>query len=370
MRAQLPEFQRIDSAAWPRRNRDTSIFGDAVAIEGDVAVAGVAVVPWSPPDIAGAAFVYERRDGVWTEAARLDPAYTLGHQGFGARVAVDGGRVFVFGGLRENDRRALFRTYARDATGHWKLREEVALEAVATQIFDAAVCGDVAVVACPGLGRASVRILRRGEHGWVETQSIEAPEDGLSRSRVAELALDSGVFAAFWELPAGGAAVRVFRDTDGTFVEEASFETHLDAPCALGLDGAAILSAPRSAYGAASLRVGDAAGWPSDPAATWTPAARRGGPITTPAGWVRTADGDGDLFVAVGRDPPTIHIFQHRDDGWYHATLAPPSPYPAGRALINSAIDGRSVVMSRPSGDRGLWFFEITDDHLARATKL
>lgn len=66
-------------------------FGQALAVSGDVAVVGA-------PDMdggRGAAFVFTRAAGVWTEAARLQASDRSADDNFGAAVAIDGDRIVV-----------------------------------------------------------------------------------------------------------------------------------------------------------------------------------------------------------------------------------------------------------------------------------
>lgn len=66
-------------------------FGTAVALQGDTALVGV-------PDhmtANGAAYVYERSGGTWSERQKLQPSGGVAPYAFGAAVALDGDRLFV-----------------------------------------------------------------------------------------------------------------------------------------------------------------------------------------------------------------------------------------------------------------------------------
>ncbi len=75
-------------------------FGSAVAIEGDLAVVGC---PYDDDggENSGAAYVYVREDGVWTQRAKLTATPPAGGELFGCSVALSGERVIV--GAEGND---------------------------------------------------------------------------------------------------------------------------------------------------------------------------------------------------------------------------------------------------------------------------
>jgi hypothetical protein len=69
-------------------------FGLSLALKGDVAVFG-AIGADGQRDDAGAAYVFERRDGKWTQAARLTASGATTHQAFGSSVAVGDDTIVV-----------------------------------------------------------------------------------------------------------------------------------------------------------------------------------------------------------------------------------------------------------------------------------
>jgi hypothetical protein len=77
-------------------------FGNAVGIEGDYAVVGAPGAQSEEGDIPGAAYVFKRANGVWTQVARL--AEFPGIE-FGSAVAISGQRVMV--GDPEDDERGV-----------------------------------------------------------------------------------------------------------------------------------------------------------------------------------------------------------------------------------------------------------------------
>lgn len=69
-------------------------FGSAVAISGDVAVVGAPSHDGQAVD-AGAAYVFERADGVWTEVIQLTASDGADCDGFGRSVAISGDMLVV-----------------------------------------------------------------------------------------------------------------------------------------------------------------------------------------------------------------------------------------------------------------------------------
>ncbi|MFG0283915.1 MAG: hypothetical protein ACF8R7_05790 [Phycisphaerales bacterium JB039] len=68
--------------------------GWSIAMEGDVAIAGA---PWDSEqgDIAGAAYVYERAGGAWTQVAKLTADDASDKATFGSAVALSGATVVI-----------------------------------------------------------------------------------------------------------------------------------------------------------------------------------------------------------------------------------------------------------------------------------
>jgi FG-GAP repeat len=69
-------------------------FGGAVAIDGERLVVGAVSAP-SGLQGQGAAYVFERLDGTWTQTAKLVPGDAFGNKQFGGSVALDGELVVV-----------------------------------------------------------------------------------------------------------------------------------------------------------------------------------------------------------------------------------------------------------------------------------
>ena len=73
----------------------------SVALDGDTMVTGCLSCDFNG-DHSGAAYVFTRTAGVWTEAQRLTPAEPSGNDRFGGSVSVEGDTILV-GAVREDD---------------------------------------------------------------------------------------------------------------------------------------------------------------------------------------------------------------------------------------------------------------------------
>lgn len=70
-------------------------FGTSVAVQGDLLVAGAPDFPYSSFTGIGAAYVYRRIGGVWQQEAELHGSTAHVDAGFGTAVALDGDRIMV-----------------------------------------------------------------------------------------------------------------------------------------------------------------------------------------------------------------------------------------------------------------------------------
>lgn len=82
----------IEEAALP--NDVSAMFGNAVSIHGSIAVVGAHAESTDGPNF-GAAYIFEKQNGVWTERARLTASDATADQHFGTSVSVSGDTVVV-----------------------------------------------------------------------------------------------------------------------------------------------------------------------------------------------------------------------------------------------------------------------------------
>ncbi len=107
----------------------------------------------------GAVYLFERRNGRWTQAARLTLPDGAGGDQFGQVVALAGSRLLVGAPGRDSARGAVY-GFRRAASGSWDAAGQVARGGAAGDRLGAAVAldGDAALVGAPGpiqLGSAS-----------------------------------------------------------------------------------------------------------------------------------------------------------------------------------------------------------------------
>lgn len=86
--------QQARLVASDRANQD--LFGSSVAISGDLIVVGAAYKD-ERQNHEGAAYVYKRSDGVWTQQAKMIQPETSIRSGFGTSVSVSDNRIAVMG---------------------------------------------------------------------------------------------------------------------------------------------------------------------------------------------------------------------------------------------------------------------------------
>ncbi|MCP3916554.1 MAG: hypothetical protein GY711_13440 [bacterium] len=164
-------------------------FGAAVSVSGDLALIGAP--GWPGVGGAGAAYVYERQGGQWTELARLVPGDTSTNQRFGVAVAVIEGRAVVGASHDSQFGVEAGAVYVFDRVGaSWIEAAKLhASDAVAEAIFGSSVALEPAtpfrperlVVGAPeddgvALRAGAVYVFERIGDDWVETQKITASD--------------------------------------------------------------------------------------------------------------------------------------------------------------------------------------------------
>jgi len=207
-------------------------FGDAVAIDGDTAVVGV-----QADDQTGAAYVFMRSGGVWTEQARLTASDTAIEDWFGCAVDISGDTLLV--GAWGNDHSSTYDPGAAyvfvRSGGVWT--EQAKLIASDPDLGDnfgysVALDGDTALVTALGddhtgsTNAGSVYVYVRAGDVWTQqaklTASDAASNDCFGRSLV--LHGDMAVFGAMMDqLDSGVVAgsAYVFERAGDVWTEEA-----------------------------------------------------------------------------------------------------------------------------------------------------
>jgi hypothetical protein len=166
-------------------------FGNAVALDGDVAVIGAHQASFDGNFWGGAAYVFARSGGIWNEQVRLVPVEGAAFDQFGHAVAVSGTTVVVSAakaGIAGNDARGAAYVFVRDG-GTWPQQTRLlAGDGAAGDEFGTgvAVSGDLILVGAAlqgstvgaDLDRGAAYLFARVDGLWNEQMRLIAP-DGL-----------------------------------------------------------------------------------------------------------------------------------------------------------------------------------------------
>lgn len=180
-------------------------FGVAVALAGDTALIGARGDENPPGEGTGAAYVFERTGGEWTQAARLDAADGIDR--FGTTVALDGDTALVSAaGDTTGDTTGVVYVYER-AGGSWGRTATLGpWDGDTTDVVQHAVAlaGDTALI---GANRSAIRpegsagaayVYERAGGSWRRTATL-GPEEGPGAAtfgRTVALAGDSALVGA------------------------------------------------------------------------------------------------------------------------------------------------------------------------------
>ena len=213
------------SALTPPAEAGSIEFGHSVAVSGTTALVGA-----PRADSTGAVFVYERAGGEWIETGKLVGAGTLGGDRFGHSVDLDGDRAIV--GAPRSDASGSWSgaAFVFDRSGGvWT--ESATLLGSGGSTGDelgsaVAVSGDVAVVGAPSDGTTGTAYVFTGA-GWPEVAAL-VPSNGTAQSVFGESVAVDGTVAVVGDsrgaCPDGGSAcgaAYVFEDSGGAWVETA-----------------------------------------------------------------------------------------------------------------------------------------------------
>lgn len=253
------------------RARDASpfsYFGQAAALEGDVAVVGAPYDDGAGMD-AGAAYVFKRRGGRWLQAAKLTAPSPWAYDRFGFSVAVSGATVVVGADRRDQgdrvDSGAAF--VFRPAGEGWSL--ETALRPRDLREKDGlgisvAADGDAVLVGAPGKdgdlpGAGAAYLFRRAGGRWREEAKLVDPSPTERAGFGHAVALNGDTVlvgaATSSDLEVMGGRAYLFRRGPGGWELEARLAPPEPKPlqkfgAAVALSGdLALVAAPRAVLG-------------------------------------------------------------------------------------------------------------------------
>jgi hypothetical protein len=348
----------------------TERLGNAIAVDGDTLIAGASNGALAYGDNGGAAYIFNRHDGVWVHQASLIPSIGCAFGHFGVSVAIDGdiavvgetqvhypsgpGAAFVF--AREGQEWREIQMLSPSDSG-WgdRFGSSVAID------------GDTLLVgATPsGLGGA-VYVFERLGDTWTETAKFTAPvptgDDGFG----ATVALSGGIAlvgASGDGTPAGRAYV-FRRSAPGNWSPEAQLTASDGAPgdlfgCSVSLDGnTAIIGAygdddHGSASGSAYVFVLEGSNWIEQ--------AKLTAPDAAPGDYFgREVSIDGETVAIAapyregGGNPygGGAYIFLRQGSSWLEQAIVEP-PEPGAGTLFGSdlALKGDDLIVGAPSDD-------------------
>ena len=219
------EDQRV---APPQGTADDQ-FGDHLDLDGDTLVVGTPGRDLGGAGDVGAAYVFRRTGGVWTEEQMLVAPDGVETDAFGSAVAVSGDTVVVGAWNHDSptgiDAGSAY-VYVRSGAS-WTLQQQLtASDGTATDAFgvSVAVLGDTILIGAHGddLGGGSAYVFRRTGTTWAQTQKLMSDNtswDGFFGYSV-DLSGDSAIVGAPEDQSGGlfNGAAYVFREAGGTWM--------------------------------------------------------------------------------------------------------------------------------------------------------
>lgn len=239
---------------------DWALFGESVAVDGDTAIIGTDVDD---------AYVFTRSDGTWTQQRKFTGA-ALQDDEFGQWVALDGDTALVGAPLDNGDGtdRGAAYVFTRSG-GSWTQQTKLtASDAHDNDLFGNVVAldGDTALVGAPaddgpGTDRGAAYVFTRSGDSWTEQAKLTASDGENGDELGSSVALDGDTaLVGAWREDGSGTdrgAAYVFTRRDGTWAEQAMLTAADPADYAnFGLSAA--LDGERAVIGNDSIRWGAA----------------------------------------------------------------------------------------------------------------
>ncbi|HUG55604.1 MAG TPA: hypothetical protein VMJ92_00885, partial [Candidatus Limnocylindrales bacterium] len=198
-------------------------FGAALAVQGDVALVGAPGQATGEVAGTGAAYVFERADGTWSEAAKIALRGLEENDAFGSSVALNDADEAFVGAVNLNGNGEVF-SFARDPeSGEWGLSGRLAAFAPSGQDrFGATILASDEEILVGGERShgfsGAVYVFERNEDGDITSSRFFSREDGLQGTTFARafaVAGDIAVVGAPGDDNAAGTALVFARGDDG-----------------------------------------------------------------------------------------------------------------------------------------------------------
>ena len=193
--------------------------GVSVSVNGDTAVVGAP----NKSGQQGAAYVFARSGGVWSQQQELTASDGAANAGFGTSASVSGDTA-VIGDWNKNNNQGAAYVFVR-ASGVWTQQQELTASDGAEDWFgfSVSVSGDTAVIGATGAndGRGAAYAFVRSGGVWSQQQELTASDgaadDGLGNS--VSVSGDTALLAAAWKSTEQG-AVYVFVRGGGVWSQQ------------------------------------------------------------------------------------------------------------------------------------------------------
>lgn len=210
-------------------------FGQSVAIDGNAAVVGAPSTTVDGNEEQGAAHVFTRTDGTWSEAAMLVASDGMADDRFGGSVAIAGDTLVVGAALADPSRGVGAVYVFTRSDDSWTEAAKLTVSGESTENFfgpSVALAGNTIVVGVPDADidgtyrQGVVYIFTRMGNTWTETAMLTASDGayadrlGTSVARAGNTLVVGAPGADVWGGPLDG-AVYVFTRTDGIWMETA-----------------------------------------------------------------------------------------------------------------------------------------------------
>ena len=368
--AEIAKLTASDAAA------DDS-FGQAVAVDGDTMVVGAS----GDDSSRGAAYVYVREAGVWSEVAKLTASDRAVDDKFGVSVAIDGGTVVV-GASKDDDRgtdSGSVYVFSEPAGGWVNSSSDVKLTAALGSSYayfgnSVAVDGGTVVVGAyqeyDGNSRpGSAYVFNKPVGGWVSargTAKLTPSSVGWNARFGSSVAIDGDVIlvGSYWRT--NGGAAHVFEKPAGGWgsassdvMLTASDRAHGDSfGYSVAVDGGTVMVGATgdddggSNSGSVYAFSEPAGGWVSASSDVKLTASGSASNIY----FGRSVAVDGGTVV-VGAEGSSVYVFGEPAGGWVSATsdLNLTASNPASNDWFGRwvAFDGGTVVVGATGDDDG-----------------
>ena len=224
-------------------------FGGSVSVSGDTAVIGA----YGKASDPGVAYVYVRSAGVWTQQQKLTASDGAPYGGFGISVSVSGDTA-VIGAYGKASYQGVAYVYVRSGSA-WSLQQELAAsDGVANDLFggSVSVSGDTAVIAAfsKTSAQGAVYVFVRSGGAWSPQQELTASDGAAGDYFGVSVSVsgDTAAIGAYVKYDSQGAAY-IFHRSGGNWSPQPELSAS-DAAAGQGFGGSVSVSGDTAVIGA------------------------------------------------------------------------------------------------------------------------